>query len=40
LDSFLLEYGSESAYLDIEGKKLDQEETAKYIMDYLENLGV
>ena len=27
LDSFLKEYGSESAYLDAEGRKLDQEET-------------
>ena len=40
LDSFLKEYGSESNYLDCEGKKLDQEETHKYIKDYLQALGV
>jgi len=27
-------------YLDAEGKKLDQDETHKYITDYLESLGV
>ena len=27
LDSFLKEYGSESSYLDAEGRKLDQDET-------------
>ena len=40
LDSFLKEYGSESNYLDTEGRKLDQEETHKYIKDYLQDLGV
>jgi len=40
LDSFLEEYGSESQYLDAEGRKLDQEETHQAITDYLENLGV
>lgn len=40
LDSFLKEYGSESNYLDTEGRKLDQEETHKYIKDYLQALGV
>ena len=40
LDSFLKEYGSESNYLDAEGRKLDQEETHKYIKDYLQALGV
>ena len=40
LDSFLKEYGSESAYLEAEGRKLDQEETHQYIKDYLSNLGV
>ena len=34
------EYGSESAYLDAEGKKLDQDETHKAIKDYLDNLNV
>jgi len=36
----LLEYGTESAYLDAEGRKLDQEETHQSIKDYLDNLGV
>jgi len=36
----LEEYGSESAYLDAEGKKLDQDETHNAITDYLNNLGV
>ena len=40
LDSFLEEYGTESHYLDCEGKKLDQEETHQYIREYLANLGV
>jgi hypothetical protein len=40
LDSFLAEYGSESAYLDAEGRKLDQEETHQAIKDYLDQLGV
>ena len=40
LDSFLEEYGTESAYLDAEGKKLDQDETHNAIKDYLTNLGV
>ena len=35
-----MEYGSESHYLECEGKKLDQEETYAYIRDYLTNLGV
>jgi len=40
LDSFLKQYGSESAYLDAEGKKLDQEETYKAIKEYLDKLNV
>jgi len=40
LDSFLKEYGSESAYLDAEGRKLDQDETHDYITTYLQDLGV
>jgi hypothetical protein len=40
LDSFLKEYGSESAYHEREGRKLDQEETHQQINDYIERLGV
>lgn len=36
LDSFLKHYESESAYLELEGNILTQEETEKYFMDYLE----
>jgi hypothetical protein len=40
LDSFLKEYGSESAYHEREGRILDQEETHQQINDYIERLGV
>jgi hypothetical protein len=40
LDAFLQHYGSETEYLISEGKILTQEETEKYFMDYLEQLGV
>lgn len=40
LDSFLKEYGTESKYLDLEGRKLDQAETHKAIKDYLDKLNV
>lgn len=40
LESFLKTYGTESHYLDCEGRKLDQDETHQAITDYLENLGV
>ena len=40
LDSFLKHFASESAYLLTEGKILTQEETEKYFMDYLEELGI
>ena len=40
LDSFLKEYGTESNYLNAEGKKLDQDETHNYITEYLQALGV
>ena len=40
LESFLKEYGSESAYHEREGRKLDQEETHQHIKEYIERLGV
>ena len=40
LDSFLKEYGTESHYLECEGKKLDQDETQEACREYLEDLGV
>jgi len=40
LDAFLNYYQSESNYLATEGKILTQEETEKYFMDYLEDLGI
>jgi hypothetical protein len=40
LDSFLREYGTESQYLEAEGRKLDQDETHAHITEYLLDLGV
>ena len=40
LESFLKEYGSETQYLDAEGRKLDQDETHNSITEYLNFLGV
>lgn len=40
INSFLKEYGSETKYLDQEGRKLEQDEIYKFIKDYLDHLGV
>jgi hypothetical protein len=40
LDSFLKHYASETDYLLTEGNVLTQEETEKFFLDYLEELGV
>ena len=39
LDSFLEIYGCESVYLKTEGDILSQEETEKYIRNYIEEIG-
>jgi hypothetical protein len=38
--NFLVEYGSETAYLKGEGKILSELEIRKYINDYLTKLGI
>ena len=40
LDKFLKEYGSETAYLEAEGKILNYYETYAAVDDYLTKLGV
>jgi hypothetical protein len=40
ISSFMKDYGSETNYLETEGKILDQEETEKHISEYLSYLGL
>ena len=40
MNNFLKEYGSETAYSELKGKVLDQEETQNAIKGYLGQLGV